>query len=311
MPPLSELVAVPDGAVSNKHLLGTLQLSRVPDHGVDVDLVRTLMQREGLDPSMIPAEPKPVHVFGRACRAIETRRTAVGAKTRREQVDVREVLTNSAESVYQVTRVVVDEGNRVIDHPKAMRVVFDPTPRTIRAEPLESQHYDALRGLEDAIRESYKSNLGKITGAKVREVMRKVLRECHATPWTNAAYFTPIEFQGRMQALHALVKGLYGDDGEFTIIPMLNSKALREELDRHHTRAVQAEATELMAEISERLKTPGNVRQEMVATKLAARKQLGEKRNRMAELIGRETDAINEAVRMLDEQLEALMERQA
>jgi uncharacterized protein DUF6744 len=310
MAPLSELVAVPDGTVEQKHLLGTLQLSRVPDTAVETNLARTLMLREGLDPDLIPAEPKPVHVFGRACRAVETRRTAVGSKTKREQIDVREVLTNSAESIYQVTRVVVDEANKVIDHPKAMRVVFDPSPRTIRAEPLEASHYEALRGLEDRIRDFYIDNQHKITGAKVREVMRKVLRDCHATPWCGA-YFTPIEYQGRMQALRAVIKGLYGDDGEVTIVPMLNSQALREELDRHHTRAVKAEATELMAEISDRLKQPGNVRQEMVAAKLAARRQLGEKRARMAELIGRETDAINEAVRMLDEQLEQLMERKA
>jgi hypothetical protein len=38
-----------------------------------------------------------------------------------------------------------------------------------------------------------------------------------------------------------------------------------------------------MAEISERLKQPGNVRQDPVTAKLAIRRQFGENRKRMAE----------------------------
>lgn len=304
------VMAAAGGQIPQDALLGNLVLRRVPDASVEVGLARALMQQHGLDPALIPEAPKPVHVFGRACRAVETRRPKQQAKTHREQVDVREVVTNSAESVYQITRVLVDEANRQVDHPKAMRVVHSPdVVRPIHVEPIDPDHYEALAALEGRIRDYYTANLGRVPGAKLREIVRKLLRDSKAVSYGSAADFVPMEANATMAALKAVIEGLYPGEGRLTLIPLLNTDDLRDELDYHHTREIQDEVHDLMADMRERLAQPGNVRQDMLTNKRLQRRMLTEKCERMRELIGKETGAITEAMELLDMQLAALEER--
>jgi hypothetical protein len=81
-------------------------------------------------------------VFRSACRSVETRRHT--AATKRVEVKVDEVLHNAKECVYQITRLVRDEANAVIEHPKAMTLAFDKA--------LGKTHRARARGLRRAPR---------------------------------------------------------------------------------------------------------------------------------------------------------------
>src|SRR4051812_17851546 len=169
------------------HVAGTLTNTRVPDAPVNLEQLRALMTAEGLDTTMLPA-PKtpraPALDFALACRAVETRRGKRGRTG--ERVAVGEVVTNATESVYQITREVVDEANRVIDHKKGMRVVYvkdvlatDP----IHVEPFAQEHYEHLKHLEAEIRLRFDALRGTIPGSKIRAILREQFRRMQATRW--------------------------------------------------------------------------------------------------------------------------------
>jgi hypothetical protein len=111
-----------------EHILGFYALFTVPDQPVSASKLARLWAAEGLPAGVVPNERKAVHAFQYACRSIESRRT-IGVEQSEEQISVDEIYTNPEKSEYQVTRVVRDRANRVIDHPKTMRITFDQDTR--------------------------------------------------------------------------------------------------------------------------------------------------------------------------------------
>lgn len=244
---------------------GLLTNTRVPDAPCDVEQLRSLMLAEGLDTSALPAPAKPrpaVFDFAIACRSVETKR---GKRGRRgERVAVGEVVTNDAESVYQVTRELVDADNRVIDHEKGMRVVYDKAmqPDPIRVEPFALEHYEVLKHLEDEIRMRFFALRGTIPGSKVREIVRKQFKAMSATRWstTNSVWFAPTERVATLEAIERVLKAIYGDRAEFDSIPLPASPHTWRTVEQKVGGHVAGDADKLVAEIASKLADGADVR---------------------------------------------------
>src|SRR3954465_7404954 len=170
---------------------GVLVTTSVPDRAVDGEQLRTLLLAHGLDDQLVPERKKinEVHAFQNACRSVETRRGSK-AKGRTTTVAVGEVVTNATESVYQITAEVRDEKELVIEHPKAMRIRYQKAhAAAIVVDDLEPAYAEALRPLADMIQLRFDAMRGRLTGAKVREILRAQFRGMHAPRWANATYF--------------------------------------------------------------------------------------------------------------------------
>lgn len=292
---------------------GVLVISRVADRVYDLDAFRAAWQSEGLDPDLLPEARQPVNDFQNACRSVETRRGRTSG--RKIEVKVDEALNNGAECVYQLTRMERDEANRVIEHQKEMRVVFDkrrPPADAIDVDVLGHDMADELHMLELRIREHYDMNRGKLPGPTIRALIRTTFEETHSIPWAGGkVYFTPIEHADTMKAIARVLEQVCGEHADFDLAPMAPTELLRKQIDKHGTRALVGDATDLMVDVAERLKKDGPVRGEMIDRVLSQRAALGAMRKRVADLVGRETEAINEQVRLLDDQIDALMDRRA
>jgi hypothetical protein len=312
MPVIDALAALHDLPLDQT--AGFLSTTSVPDRPVDLELLRKLMQDSGLDASLVPARRAEIFDFQQVCRSVETRRGVRAPQGSVTQIAVGEVVTNASESVYQVTVEVRDEANRVIEHPKAMRVVYDkslagPGKDPIRFEPLEAAYADALKDLEHKIRLRFEASRGRLPGAKVREILRTLFKRMYATRWANSVYFVGSAHEADLAAMRTVVKGLYGHDADFSTIPVPNTRGVKEILAEKVASHVQGDVMKLMGDIADKLRADGKIKSSDFERTSNVRNELVEQAEQMMKVYGSEIATVREALTLVDEQVMAMWER--
>lgn len=307
---LKDMLAVKDGALERKHLIGTVTFFTVPDRAVSVSKVRRLWQAEGLNLSLIPEDRKASHVFQAACRSVETRRTN-GNGNGDAEVKVDEVLDDLGECVYQITRLLRDKDNRVIDFPPSMRVVFNKDTKAIKFEGLEAKHYDALKHLRAQIEDHFEKNSNKLPGQKIRNAIRDTLKGLHAETMrkSGGVYFVPIAGASTLESIGRVLEKLYNGDASLALIPMANSEGARELVREHHNAEVIEECESMIAELAALNKRDRNVRPDKMANLIQQRRALSQHRKVYVEILESDATELREKEKVLDAQLEKLMER--
>jgi hypothetical protein len=309
------IAVTPGGNITMEHILGFYALFTVPDQPVSASKLARLWASEGLPAGVVPNERKAVHAFQFACRSIESRRR-IGVEQSEEQISVDEVYETVDECVYQVTRVVRDRANRVIDHPKTMRITFDKDSEKISWDRLSQKVSTELAdSLGEAVKGHFEKNVKKVPGARVRSAIRALMTDVGATNVRKKAggvYFVPKDGKTYLDALGKLLEELYGEDADLHLIFAANAEGERAMIEKHFTLNVSQEVDELMAEVSEALTGEGRkLRKDRVNNILAQRKALGDTRQKYASLLDNELEVVGEKVDLLDEQLEALLMSQA
>lgn len=304
------LVAVtPGGDITKDMILGFYALFYIPDQPVSTSKLRRLWLAEGLDENLVPKNRKAVNAFQVACRSVETRRHE-GGSVKQEEIKVDEVSENSNACVYQITRMVRDKDQQVIEHPKAMRITFNKESESIKAEKLERGHAQALAGIEDAIRAHFEANSSKMPGSKVRAAVRAVLDSMGATNVrrkSGGVYFCPKEGQGTLESLQAVFAGLWGEDAELHLIACANAEGERKMIERHFTVNVRDEFNELMAEVATRLREGTGIRADRLRNIVNRRREMEAHAERYRALLDSNLGDVDEAGRLLDEQIEELV----
>lgn len=309
--PRNVVAVTPGGDLTMDHILGWYAVSSIPDAGVSAAKLRRAWIAAGFDPKVVPKQRKAVHAFQVACRSVETRRqstTTNGDTLRTVEVRVDEVLENAAECVYQVTLLVRDEANRVIEHPKGMRIVFTKDEQTITTEPLDRDGYEALVGshVEESIREHFEANSNKVPGAKVREAVRKTLEGVNSTIIARKMYFIPKGGRGQMEDLREALNDVYKDnEATFYTIPVAHDPGQRALIEAEFTANVRERTNKLLNETRDR----DTVRSDKLRNMLDERKEiitLVEKYKDMLDLSLNEAD---ERVDVLNDAIEDLVVR--
>src|SRR4051812_24770789 len=127
------LVAVtPGGDITEDMLAGEYLWYSIPEDMLSLASVRRHVQALGLDLDRFPKERRMEHVAQEACRKVE----GVYQNGTRTEIRAEMVLRNNVEMIYQITKHVADKEKRVVDHPKALRVVFSYEKQTLKFEPL-------------------------------------------------------------------------------------------------------------------------------------------------------------------------------
>lgn len=314
-------VAVSEG-VADKHMLGRLATYTLPDEGVNGTKLVRIWAQHGLDVNDLPKVRQPVHVFQMACRSVEDRKAANGgSKTVEVQVD--QVFEDADECVYQITRMVRDKANKVIEHPKAMRITFNKQFSTIDVKALED--YDALRGLEDRIRKHFEKNGKTIPGQKVRNAVRDQLLRVGAQNVRRKAgglYFVPKEHrigdQGQLEPTKPILDGLkgaleeaYGDRADFYMIPLANDSGMKEMVRKHFTINVNEQAAELTLKALNRVRTgkgERGVRSDLLANLYNERRRLANAVRDFDGLVKLEKKEIKANLKDLDDALAKLQD---
>lgn len=307
--PKNVVAITPGGDITMDMILGFYALVQVPNAPVSATKLRRLWMMEGLEERLVPKQRRAVDVFMGACRSVETRRAEGSDRVREVKVD--RVLETSEECVYQVTLMVRDKDHRVIEHPKAMRLVFDPSDDSIKDEPLDDKKlYKELKSLADDVRENYERNSSKVPGSVIRAAIRTALDEVNATGIQNkGVFFVPKAGKRQLDSIGNVLTGLYAESGiaELHLIPTANDEGERKMIAKHFESNVTDEIDKSLAEISQRLKSESTVRTDRKNNLVGQRKRLGLAVDRYRDMLDEDLDLVAEKMRLLDEALEELL----
>lgn len=310
--PKNVVAVTPGGNITLDMLLGFYALTSVPDRFVSASKLSRIWASKSLPMNLVPTTRKAVDTFKNACRSVETRRRAADAANRSVEVKVDQVEETQTECVYQITRMVRDRTQRVIDHPKAMRVTFSKTQEDIAFDALTSKWHDELDALQKAILESYDANSEKVPGSKVRAAVRGLMAHLNAVNVrgkSGGIYFVPKDGKDDLDGLGEVMEYLYGDDAMLHLIPCASDEGQREIVERHFEMTVSQEIDETIAKVADKLGSTRKVRSDALGNLLVKRRELGELRNKYAELLSSEVSLTGEKLNLLDEQLGALVEQ--
>jgi hypothetical protein len=314
-----DMLTLIDGTkLDRDSVLGFISLFTVPDEPVPGTKLNRLWAAEALDPSLIPDARKAADVFAQACRQVETRKAGTNPAHRTE-VKVDEVSNGPDQRVYQVTRMVTDQANQVIDHPKAMTLVLDkPTADggavavdCINVIPRDPTTFGALKGLADSVLAYYDKNLTTVPGQKIRNAIRdymKILGAENLRRKSGGVYFVPASGADTLESLERVLAKLYDGAADLHFIPQANTKAMQAMVAHHHTLNVVKECDEMIARITNRLKSGGKVRKDLLTNVIQQKRELGARRKEYAKLLGGEQKKLDGHFDVLDEQIEKLME---
>lgn len=308
--PKNAVAVTPGGNVKESMIAGYVTMFTVPDDPVGATKLMRTFALLDLDTDLLPPTRKAVNVFQAACRSVEEKgRNGSGGA----EIVVDELMETPGESVYQITRRIRDRENRVIDHPKAMRVTFGKGTEDLVFEPLEASHYAALSGLEDAIRTYYDKNSTKVPGYKVRAVVRTYMTVLGATNLRRKAggvYFVPASGKATLDGITEALHTLYGEKADLHTIPLVNDEGAREMIQKHFTINASERIDALMAKIAESLGGPRHraIRADFVGNVAEERRAIATLKEQYQDLLKSELTEINSKVEDLDEQMEALTE---
>jgi hypothetical protein len=297
-----------NGNITDDMILGYIALVSIPNAPISTTKLRRAWLMHGQDEKLVPKDRKAADVFAQACRSIESRRTH---SERTTEIKVDRVLQSEEESVYQVTQMLRDKDQKLIEHPKAMRITYSQRDGKIKDEPIDDRKlYKELKELADQIREHFDKNATKVPGAKVRNAIRETLMAEHATRVQNkGVYFVPKVARRTLDDLQGVLRDLYGDAGhaELAILPLAADKPEKEMVKHHFEDSVTENIDALLAEISQRLKSDQPLRADRQANLVADRKRLNEGIDRYRDMLDDRMIGLSERMKLLDDGLEQLL----
>lgn len=232
-----------------------------------------------------------------------------GSTTETEVTFIRE--TGEA-IVYQISRVVKDMDEELVDFPKAMRVTMMKRSEEIKFRALGGVPREELLPMMEAIQDNFERAGKLLPGRAVRELVRRytmgeLLGEC-LNGRSGGIYFVPAKSKEELDKLAEAIADLYPDGGYVNAIPLADSASERELIRRNHQANVMAEAKEALGEASRLLREE---RERGVRSDVAAfhANRLAKLKTRALEyqaLLGEENADVEDMFDMLGQQLRRL-----
>jgi hypothetical protein len=302
MSPIKGLIAVQGSKVDPKDILGFLTMYSIPDRMVEYHEVVKQWTKNSLDTGLLPKPGKPIDVFQLACSAVQSKRVRGAA----DEILAQRAFLSTQECVYQITHSVRDSVAKLVDHPKAMSIKFVVNGERITVE--RREEYDALSALEQKVRTNYRDFKTQIAGSKVRTGVREtIVNRLGGTNYMGKGiYMVPSAGLPELEAIQVALAELYGGDAHISLIPMLNTDGNRDDLSRFHADDIRERSEALMATIAEKLKVGGTVRKDMLGNVVDEMKALKDQRDRIFQVIGTETAAVESRLKAVAIQVEAL-----
>jgi hypothetical protein len=317
------LVAVtPGGDITEDMLAGEYLWYSIPEDMLSLASVRRHVQALGLDLDRFPKERRMEHVAQEACRKVE----GVYQNGTRTEIRAEMVLRNNTEMVYQITKHIADKEKRVVDHPKALRVIFSYEKQTLKFEPLGETERHEVKTIEEAIREHFEKNATKMPGHKLRTIIRHYLEDIGAENvrgQSGGIYFVPkvnpqkdgsvIDGREFVGALLALLEAIYKRRPEAHRVPCVNDEGQREYLKQVFIENCADDLEKYRDELLDLVraqqdgKRKRGFRRDVVARLVEHRKVIDARRAQFADLLQDELGELDRNMKLADAALKKFL----
>ena len=322
-PATKNLVAVtPGGDITTDMLAGWYLLYSIGELSVPLSRVRKAFKDNGLDPDRLPKERRPEHVMMDAC----TKSQRISQNGVREEIRAQQVTRDEHFVIYQMTRHVHDEANRVIEHPKALRVLFSFEDNSLAFEPLEGAGMVDVQGLADEIQRYYDEHQSRMPGRSVRTYVRHYIEEAGGERIRDGAYFiakTHVlgsgsklrEFHGDTIDGAGFIESIMGALGQIFQtstpdvhdIPCVNDEGQRAFLKRKFIENCAEDAEQFRNDCMELIAGKEDRRRAFRSDKreglVARRKAMDERRAKFEAIVGEEIGELNRNLKLADQAL--------
>jgi hypothetical protein len=314
---MKDLIAV--DAVGDIKAVGYVTWFSVPDEPVALRSLRRELISHGLPKELAPKDTKAIHAFKRIMAEQDGRHRENGHY--RENV-VKMVTETPENVVYQVSTTVRDLKDQVIDFPKAVRVIFIKREETIRFNKLHDVDRREAMPIQEAIEEAYEANLSKVTGAKVRTIVRNYLSSTpdeergvvglngeNLRERAGGIYFVPAKYSDDLENLAAMLDKLYHGKAFLHMIPMADTASAREIIRRHHQANALDELKTAIKKVSA-LSGPErerSARSDAIANGFANYHSIQRRVAEYREILGEELEEAEDLSKMLRKKLDRLM----
>lgn len=306
---------------SKMPVLGHIVWFSVPDEDVSLRRARRLWQLAGLDPKPLPKETSDINAFKRAVRQAEGRVTTDEGHV--IETDVRDIPTNDATITYQVSRVVKDRENKVVDYPKALLVWFNKQTNVIDFSPLGEVPRREVLSLMESIQARFEENGKSITGAKVRGLVRSFIKDDddeqagmvglageNMRGKAGGVYFVLAKFSDQLEGLADFLTELYPNGRAYLYtVPMADGASEREMIRRQHAANSIAEIESAIGEARELLREDRKreVRDNVRSHHFRKLERLRRHAGQYADALQEEQDDLNAHLDVLNRQLRQLL----
>lgn len=315
---LTDMVAV--SADSDVKPLGYITWFSVPDRAVPMKKLRTQWLMAGLDPKCLPPDPRSLYIFKCAMREQDGRERLPDGSV--VETDVRVVDDNSTTCIYQISRVVKDRENEVVDYPKAMRVTYKKMDSDIVFKALGDVKQSDLLPMMEAITDYVEQNAKMIGGGKIRTLVRQFLRADadeeggvaglsgeNLRGKGGGVYFVDARFKAELDGVAEALEGMFEDNAAYLYtVPLADGASERELIRRHHVANTKKEIMEEMADVAALLRDDRKfaIRSDVIRFHERKLNALRRRAGLYNALLKEEQEDVSDAAAMLARQLENL-----
>lgn len=329
------LVGVDASIVPVEEWVGSYFWYSIPKDSIALTRARKAFKDAGLDPAMLPTERRGEHVAMDACSSVQ----GVRSNGHREEIHADKVVRDGHFLIYQITRHVWDEQNRLIEHPKALRVLYDFESESLSFEALGGASIDEVAHLRDEIQTYYDKHGSRLSGHNFRTILRHYVEAAGAENMrgqSGGIYFLPQtnrlsdmqdpksgEYYHKLRGFHGpVIKGdefiaqvkaaltaIYGRAPEWHRIPCINDEEQREFLKRkflencaEDLKTYRDECLELVKSKKEGQRIRG-FRSDKRDGMIRRRVEMDERRKKFAEILGETLEELDRDMSLADKAL--------
>jgi len=321
-PRLKDMVAVSKD--SKVKVLGYIAWYSTPDQDVSLRRLRRVGGLSGLPVEMFPRDIRAADAFKRTVRGQAGMRREGSVVT---ETDVRDVLENGEDIIYQVTRVVRDAEERVVIYEAALRVWFSKVTGEIGYKPLGDVPKSEVLPIMQEIDEEYEAKGKTVTGAKVRAIVRNYLKGdtdeksgvegLSAEPLGGAdgrrgsPYFVLAKYADRLESLAMMLEKLYAPEGRAYLrtTAMADGRSEREMVRAAHTSNCVEEMEQAIKDAAKLLHgdRKRDVRSNVAEYHWNKLASFRSRAKQYAAVLNAEQDEVNDRLELLNKQLLKLL----
>lgn len=318
------LVAVDASTVPQEMWAGSYFWYSIPQDPIKLSRARKAFKDAGLDPDVLPTERRGEHVMMDACASVQ----GVRQNGTREEIHSDHVMRDSDYVIYQITRHVWDKANRVVDHPKALRVLYDFKSGTLEFQALGGTSMAEVDHLREEIQDYFDKQASSLSGHNFRTILRHYVEAAGAENMrgqSGGVYFlaqhNPLASFNKLRAHHGdeingeefmaavrrALELIYGRAPEWHRIPCINDEEQREFLRRkflenctEDLKTYRDECLELVKSKDERKR---GFRQDKRDRMVERRKEIDMRRQKFASILGETLDDLDRDMKLADSAL--------